>query len=98
VIVEQVIADLKAGPLAHLPSGSLAANSPWLVLTATAFNLTRAADTLASTFHAKATTVTLDVSPPAPPAVRSLTRPRRSVDGVSARPRHDVSLRSSGSM
>jgi Transposase DDE domain group 1 len=58
-IIEQVIADLKAGPLAHLPSGSFAANSAWLVLAAIAFNLTRAAGALASTFHAKATTATI---------------------------------------
>ena len=38
-IIEQVIADLKNGPLAHLPSGSFAANSAWLVLAAIAFNL-----------------------------------------------------------
>jgi hypothetical protein len=42
-IVEQVIADLKGGPLAHLPSGKFAANSAWLVCAAMAFNLTRAA-------------------------------------------------------
>ncbi len=41
-IIEQVIADLKSGPLAHLPSGSFMANSGWLVLAAMAFNLTRA--------------------------------------------------------
>jgi Transposase DDE domain group 1 len=58
-IIEQVHADLKGGPLAHLPSGSFAANSAWLVLAAIAFNLTRAAGTLASTFHAKATTATI---------------------------------------
>ncbi|NMM25028.1 MAG: IS1380 family transposase [Phycicoccus sp.] len=58
-IVEQAIADLKAGPLAHLPSGSFAANSAWLVLAAIAFNLTRAAGTLASVFHTKATTATI---------------------------------------
>jgi Transposase DDE domain group 1 len=58
-IIEQVIADLKNGPLAHLPSGHFAANSAWLVLAAIAFNLTRAAGALASTFHAKATTATL---------------------------------------
>jgi hypothetical protein len=40
-IIEQVIADLKNGPLAHLPSGSFAANSAWLVLATIAFNLTR---------------------------------------------------------
>lgn len=37
-IIEQVIADLTAGPLAHLPSGWFAANFAWLVLTAIAFN------------------------------------------------------------
>ena len=58
-IVEQVIADLKNGPLAHLPSGSFAANSAWVVCAAMAFNLTRTAGALASVFHAKATTGTL---------------------------------------
>ncbi len=58
-IIEQVIADLKNGPLAHLPSGNFAANSAWLVLAAIAFNLTRALGALASTFHAKATTATV---------------------------------------
>ena len=58
-IIEQVIADLKSGPLAHLPSGSFAANSVWLVCAAIAFNLTRAAGALASGFHAKATTATI---------------------------------------
>ncbi|MFC5268965.1 IS1380 family transposase [Kribbella qitaiheensis] len=58
-IVEQVIADLKNGPLAHLPSGRFWANSAWLVCAAMAFNLTRAAGTLASAVHAKATTATI---------------------------------------
>jgi hypothetical protein len=58
-IVEQVIADLKAGPLAHLPSGRFAANSAWLVLAAIAFNMLRAAGALASAFHAKASTATI---------------------------------------
>jgi DDE family transposase len=58
-IIEQVNADLKGGPLAHLPSGSFAANSAWLVLAAMAFNLTRGAGALASAFHAKATTATI---------------------------------------
>ncbi|MGI8682140.1 MAG: IS1380 family transposase [Mycobacteriales bacterium] len=58
-IVEQVIADLKHGPLAHLPSGHFWANSAWLVCAAMAFNLTRAAGALASTVHAKATTSTI---------------------------------------
>ena len=58
-VIEQVIADLKAGPLAHLPSGNFMANSAWLVLTVIAFNLLRAAGTLASRFHAHATTGTI---------------------------------------
>jgi Transposase DDE domain group 1 len=41
-IVEQVIADLKAGPLAHLPSKSFQANAAWLAAATIAFNLTRA--------------------------------------------------------
>jgi hypothetical protein len=58
-IIEQVIADLKNGPLAHLPSGNFAANSAWLVLAAMAFNLTRAVGVLADRFHAKAVTATI---------------------------------------
>ena len=58
-IIEQVIADLKNGPLAHLPSGRFNANGAWLVLATMAFNLTRAAGALASAFHAKATTATI---------------------------------------
>ncbi len=58
-IVEQVIADLKNGPLAHLPSGHFWANSAWLVCAAMAFNLTRAAGALASVVHARATTGTI---------------------------------------
>ena len=58
-IVEQVIADLKNGPLAHCPSGVFTANSPWAVLAVIAFNLTRAAGVLASRFHARARMATL---------------------------------------
>jgi len=49
-IIEQVHADLRAGPLAHLPSSSFSANDAWLVLAAIAFNLTRAAGAIASVF------------------------------------------------
>lgn len=60
-IIEQVHADLKNGPLAHLPSGVFTANSAWLVLAVITFNLTRAAGILAD--HggrlAKATTATI---------------------------------------
>lgn len=58
-IIEQVIADVKNGPLAHLPSADFMANAAWLVLTAISFNLTRAIGTLASRFHAKAATATI---------------------------------------
>jgi len=58
-IIEQVIADLKNGPLAHLPSGKFTANAAWLVLAAIAFNLTRAAGCAASGVHARATTATI---------------------------------------
>ncbi|PYC88423.1 IS1380 family transposase [Streptomyces tateyamensis] len=58
-VIEQVIADGKSGPLAHLPSGSFQANNAWLTLWAIAFNLLRAAGALAGAFHARATTATL---------------------------------------
>ncbi|MCQ4083149.1 IS1380 family transposase [Streptomyces sp. RB6PN25] len=58
-VVEQAIADGKAGPLAHLPSGNFQANAAWLTLWAMSHNLLRAAGALASIFHAKATTATL---------------------------------------
>jgi hypothetical protein len=41
-IVEQVIAELKDGPLAHLPSGKYAANAAWVACAAIAFNIARA--------------------------------------------------------
>ena len=60
-IIEQVHADLKAGPLAHLPSGVFTANSAWLVLAVIAFNLTRAAGIIADQAGrlARATTATI---------------------------------------
>ncbi len=58
-IIEQVIAELKDGPLAHLPSGKFNANAAWLVLASIALNLTRAAGSLASRFHARARLATL---------------------------------------
>jgi len=77
-IIEQVIADTKSAALAHLPSGSSAANSAWLVLAAIAFNLTRTAGTTASVFHAKATTATIRRQLTAGPA-RLATSARRLV-------------------
>ena len=58
-VIEQVHADLKNSALAHLPSGVFNANAAWLVLAVIAFNLTRAASTLAAPNLAKATTATL---------------------------------------
>lgn len=58
-IVEQVIAELKDGPLAHLPSEFYAANAAWLSHAVIAFNLARAAGVLASNRHAKARWATL---------------------------------------
>ncbi len=58
-IVEQVIAELKNGPLAHLPSGVFTANAAWLVCAAMAHNLTRAAAALAGGRHARTRTGTI---------------------------------------
>jgi hypothetical protein len=61
-IIEQVHADLKNSALAHLPSGVFTANAAWLVLAVIAFNLTRAAATLAGptgSALARATTSTV---------------------------------------
>lgn len=58
-IIEQVNADLKNSALAHLPSGSFAANAAWLVLAAIAFNLTRAAASVTGGQLRKATTATI---------------------------------------
>jgi len=58
-IIEQVIAELKDGPLAHAPSGKFTANAAWLALACLAFNLLRAAGAAASVRHAKARWATL---------------------------------------
>jgi hypothetical protein len=42
-VIEQVIAELKDGPLAHLPSGKYAANAAWVAHAVIAFNIARAA-------------------------------------------------------
>ncbi len=58
-IIEQVIAELKDGPLAHAPSGAFQANAAWLALGCLAFNLLHAAGAAASARHAKARWATL---------------------------------------
>jgi hypothetical protein len=58
-IIEQVIAELKNGPLAHLPSGVFTANAAWLVCAAMAHNLTRAAGAPAGGRHRRTRTATI---------------------------------------
>jgi len=58
-VAEQVFADWTDGPLAHMPSGSFAANAAWLTCAAITHNLVRAAGCLASRFHAKARGATI---------------------------------------
>ena len=58
-VIEQVHSDLKNSALAHLPSGVFTANAAWLVLAVIAFNLTRAAGTVAAPDLARATTATI---------------------------------------
>ncbi len=58
-IIEQLIAELIDGPLAHLPSGNFAANAAWLTCAGIAHNLLRATATLASRYHATARSATL---------------------------------------
>ncbi len=58
-VIENLNADMKASALAHFPSGVFTANAAWLVLACIAFNLTRAAGTLASPTLGKAVTATV---------------------------------------
>jgi hypothetical protein len=58
-VIEQVHSDLKNGALGSLPSGKFNANAAWLGAAVMAFNLSRAAGTLAGTKFARATTTTI---------------------------------------
>jgi hypothetical protein len=58
-IIEAVHADLKNSAIAHLPSGRFTANAAWLVCAVMAFNLTRAAGTIAGGRFTTASTATL---------------------------------------
>jgi hypothetical protein len=58
-IIEQVNADLIAGPLAHLPSGRFSANDAWLACAAIAHNLTRTAGRLTAGSYAHARPATI---------------------------------------
>ena len=67
-IIEQVIAELKNGPLAHLPSGVFTANAAWLACATIAHNLTRAAAALAGGRHRRSRTTTVRTQLIATPA------------------------------
>ena len=58
-VIEQLLADLNDGPLAHLPSGKFTANAAWLAIAAIACNLVRAAGALAGRRHARARAATI---------------------------------------
>jgi hypothetical protein len=58
-IIEQTLADVVSGPLAHMPSGNFNANAAWLACAAIAHNLLRATGCLAGAFHARARGATL---------------------------------------
>jgi len=56
-IIEQVIAELKDNALAHLPSGSYAANAAWVACAVIAFNIARATAVAADMTRARWATV-----------------------------------------
>jgi hypothetical protein len=58
-VIEQLLADLNDGPLAHLPSGKFAANAAWLAIATMSHNLLRAAGALAGRRHARARAATI---------------------------------------
>jgi len=74
-VIETVFADVIDGPLAHLPSGSFAANSAWVICAQITHNLLRAAGHLASPAHAVARGSTLRTQVVNVPA--RLARPQR---------------------
>ncbi len=81
-IIEQVFADWNDGPLAHLPSGSFAANAAWLACAAISCNLLRAAQRRHGQprlRRARAApppcAATSSASQPGPPATAAVTSP-----------------------
>jgi hypothetical protein len=58
-VIEQINADLIAGPLAHLPSGRFNANAAWLTCAGITHNLTRTAGHLAAGAWPTARTATI---------------------------------------
>lgn len=74
-VIETVFADSIDGPLAHMPSGRFGANSAWVLRSAIAHNLLRAAGTLADPRLGRARGATLRRKIIAVPA--RFTRPQR---------------------
>ncbi|GAA4384607.1 hypothetical protein GCM10023152_35130 [Agromyces bauzanensis] len=89
--IEQVIAELKDGPLARLPSGRFHANAAWLQLAVIAFNLSRAAAHAAGMSKARmATILSRIIRVPA----RLATRARRLIAHLPAKwPSQDAWLK-----
>ena len=58
-VIEQVNAELKAGPLAHMPSGKFQANAAWLVTATIAHNLLRTVAAVIGGAMARARALTL---------------------------------------
>ena len=87
-LVEQVIAELKDGPLAHLPSGRYTANAAWVALAVIAYNLTRATAVAAAMRTAPWATLRTrsSTSPPGsqPPADASSSTYRHTGHGQAA--------------
>ena len=65
-VIEQVIAELKDGALAHLPSGKYTANAAWLAHAVIAFNLARATAVAAGQLSTRWDTVRTRVTTPQP--------------------------------
>ena len=97
-IIEQLLADLNDGPLAHLPSGKFNANAAWLAIAAIAHNLLRAAGALAGRRHARAraATVRRDLIAVAARTARPRPGPHHPppAPGMAPRARVDEPLRS----
>lgn len=81
-VIEQTIGELKAGPLAHLPSGRFSANAAWLGFAILAFNISRAAAIASG--HATARMATLMRILTAAPA-RIASTGRRTILHLPAR-------------
>lgn len=78
-LIEQVNAELKDGPLAHMPSGRFQANAAWLAITAMAHNLMRTAATIIGGAMARVRAMTLRTRIISTPPARIAHRARRLI-------------------